>query len=142
MPCDVIGQDESGAKCVSAHSTVRVIVGDYKGPLYQLCRGGSKAGPSSCTGETKDIEAKDGYADVTTHEEFCGTDACTITKIYDQSGKGNDLEPAPKGGAKGTPDNPAKAMALPVKVNGHKAYGILIKAGIGYRTGCNGCNIM
>jgi hypothetical protein len=135
----VIAND--GAKCVTAHSTVRVIVPGYSGPLYQLCRGGSKPGPGSCTGEPKDIESKDGYADVATHEDFCGTDACVITKIYDQSGKKNDLEPAPKGGAKGTPDNPAKALALPVKVNGHKAYGILIKAGIGYRTGCNGCTI-
>ena len=88
-----------------------------------------------------DIQSKDGYADVEAHEAFCGTDPCTITKIYDQSGKGNDLEPSPKGGAKPTPNNPAKANALPVKINGHKAYGILIKAGIGYRTGCNECNI-
>jgi hypothetical protein len=139
LPCDVLAKDEGGGKCVSAHSTVRVIVPGYTGSLYQLCRGSSKAGPISCTGETKDIVAIDGYADVATHEEFCGTDACTITKIYDQSGKGNDLEPAPKGGAKGTPDNPAKASSLPVIVNGHKAYGVLIKAGVGYRTGCNGC---
>jgi hypothetical protein len=126
---------------VSAHSTVRVIVTGYDKALYQLCKGGSSPGPSSCKGTTIDIMPKDGYADVEAHEEFCGTEACTITKIYDQSGKGNDLEPAPKGGAKQTPDNPAKAMALPVKVNGHKAYGVLIKAGMGYRTGCNGCNI-
>ncbi len=30
---------------------------------------------------------------------------------------------------------------MPVTINGHSVYGILIKAGIGYRTGCNGCNI-
>jgi non-reducing end alpha-L-arabinofuranosidase len=141
LPCDVIGKDEGGAKCVSAHSTVRLIVGAYTGPLYRLCKGTASPGPNSCKGETKDIMAKDGYADVDAHEAFCGEDACTFSKLYDQSGKGNDLEPAPKGGAKGTPDNPAKAMVLPVKVNGHKAYGVLMKTGMGYRTGCDGCNI-
>jgi hypothetical protein len=139
LPCDVFSQ--GGTTCATAHSTVRVIVSGYGGPLYQLCRGGSQAGPSSCKGETQDIKAIDGYADVATHEGFCGEEACVITKIYDQSGNGSDLEPAPKGGAKTTPDVPAKAMALPVNVNDHKAYGILIKPGMGYRTGCNGCNI-
>lgn len=141
LPCGVIEDDAGDAKCVSAHSTVRVIVPGYSGPLYQLCKGKADPGPSSCKGETMDIQAKDGYADVDTHVAFCGEESCTFTKIYDQSGKENHLEPAPKGQAKGTPDNPAKAMALPVKVNGHKAFGVIIKAGMGYRTGCNGCNI-
>lgn len=137
LPCDVF--KEGGATCVSAHSTVRVIASGYSGPLYQLCKGGSKAGPDSCTGESQDIKAIDGYSDADAHEAFCGDDPCVITKIYDQSGSGNDLEPAPKGGNKATPDIPAKAMALPVKVNGHKAYGILIKGGMGYRAGCTEC---
>ncbi len=139
FPCDVLSQ--GGTTCVTAHSTVRVVVSGYEGPLYQLCKGGSSPGPSSCTGTTQDIEAIDGYADVSTHNNFCGGDPCFITKIYDQSGNGNDLEPSPKGGAKSTPDNPAKANALPVKVNGHNAYGVLVKPGTGYRTGCNDCNI-
>jgi hypothetical protein len=139
LPCDVLKQ--AGTTCASAHSTVRVIVAGYDGPLYQLCKGSSKPGPNSCAGETQDINAVEGYADAASHEQFCGDNACTITKIYDQSGNGNDLEPAPPGGAKPSPDVPAKAMALPVKVNGHKAYGVLIKVGMGYRTGCNGCNI-
>jgi hypothetical protein len=142
LPCEVIAKDIGGARCVSAHSTVRVIVPGYSGPLYQLCKGTSLAGvPNPCTGETKDIMAKAGYADVETHEAFCADQDCTIAKIYDQSGKGNDLEPAPRGGAKSTPDNPAKASALPVTISGHRAYGVLIKPGMGYRTGCNGCTI-
>jgi hypothetical protein len=132
----------AGNKVVSAHSTVRVIVSGYTGPLYQLCKGQAVAGPSSCKGTTQDVGSKDGYADVAAHNAYCPTATdCTISKIYDQSGQKNDLEPAPKGGAKGSPDNPAQANALPVKVNGHSAYGILIKAGIGYRTGCTQCNI-
>jgi hypothetical protein len=139
LPCDVLKQ--AGTTCSSAHSTVRVIVPGYSGRLYQLCKGGSKPGPNSCTGQTQDINAIDGYVDVASHEQFCGDDACLITKIYDQSGNGNDLEPSPPGGAKTSPDTPARAMALPVKLNGHKAYGVLIRPGMGYRTGCNGCNI-
>jgi len=139
LPCDIL--KGGGSECVSAHSTVRVIVSGYTGPLYQLCKGSASPGPSSCKGTTQDIGAKDGYADSAAHDAFCAGGACTITKIYDQSGKKNDLEPAPRGGAKGTPDNPADAGALKIMVNGHSAYGILIKAGIGYRTGCSGCNI-
>lgn len=32
----------------------------------------------------------------------CGTDACTVSKLYDQSGKGNDLTVAKKGCSAGT----------------------------------------
>jgi hypothetical protein len=89
----------------------------------------------------QDIASKDGYADSATHETFCpsGT-TCTITKIYDQSGKGNHLEPAPRGNICSA-DKPAAANDLKVKVNGHTVYGVLIKPGVGYRTGCTGCNI-
>jgi hypothetical protein len=52
----------------------------------------------------------------------------------------NDLEPSPQGGVCG-PDKPANANDLKVTVGGHSAYGILIKAGMGYRTGCSGCTI-
>lgn len=141
LPCAVMAQDPGGAQCVAAHSTVRVIVPGYAGPLYQLCRNGSAPGPGACKGEPQDISAKDGYADVITHEAFCGSETCTIGKIYDQSGWGNDLEPAPGGGTKNTPDNPSKANALPVLINGHRAYGILIKPGMGYRSGCAACTI-
>jgi hypothetical protein len=140
LPCDVL--EGAGVECVSAHSTVRVIVSGYTGPLYQLCKGNAVAGPSSCQGETKNIESVNGYADVETHEAFCGgAPNCTITTLFDQSGQGNDLEPAPRGGAKPTPDLPADASALPVSIHGHSVYGILIEPGIGYRTGCSGCNI-
>jgi non-reducing end alpha-L-arabinofuranosidase len=141
LPCEVIAKDPGGARCVAAHSTVRVIVPGYAGPLYQLCKNGTEPGPSACTGEIQDITAKDGYADVDSHEAFCGSESCTFAKIYDQSGWGNDLEPSPKGGAKTTPNSPSKASALSVKINGHEAYGILMKPGIGYRSGCDGCTI-
>ncbi len=139
LPCDVL--EEAGHECGSAHSTVRLIVSDYTGPLYQLCRGNAVAGPSSCRGETQDIGVVDGYADAAAHDAFCAGAQCTITTIYDQSGQGNHLEPSPRGGAKPSPDLPADASALPVTANGHSVYGILIEPGMGYRTGCSDCNI-
>jgi hypothetical protein len=138
LPCDVL--EGAGLECVSAHSTVRVIVSGYTGPLYEVCSGRANPGPSSCQGTTQDIGSVDGYADATAQESFCGG-GCTITKIYDQSGMGNDLEPAPGGGADPSDDPPANAGDLPVTINGHDVYGILIVPGMGYRTGCNDCTI-
>jgi hypothetical protein len=56
-----------------------------------------------------------------------------ITVIYDQSGRGNNLTDAPAGGAAGGPDNLANATAAPTTLNGHKAYGVYVAAGTGYR---------
>jgi hypothetical protein len=139
LPCDVLKQ--GGQTCVSAHSTVRTIVSGYTGPLYQLCKGTFAAGPNSCKGTKQDIAAVNGYANAAAHEAFCAGASCTITKIYDQSGQKNDLEPAPRGGAKPSPDNPSNAGDLKISIDGHTAYGILIKPGMGYRTGCSGFNI-
>jgi hypothetical protein len=139
LPCDVL--TSGGNQCVSAHSTVRVIVSGYTGPLYQLCKGTASPGPASCKGTTQDIGSKNGYADSAAHDAFCADGSCTITKIYDQTPKKNDLEPSPRGGAKNTPDKPADASALKITINGHSAYGILIKAGMGYRSGCSGCTL-
>jgi hypothetical protein len=158
LPCDVF--EAAGHPCVSAHSSVRVLRTGYTGPLYQLCRGGSQAGPSSCQGETLDIHpapvgtncdslcvevSVEGYANVCEHRAFCEGVQCTITKLYDQaahaSGPPIDLEPAPAGGAKRSPDNPVNASDLPMIINSHEAYGMLFRPGMGYRAGCNGCAI-
>jgi non-reducing end alpha-L-arabinofuranosidase len=138
LPCDIF--NAAGQKCVAAHSTVRVILTGYTGPLYQVCKGTANTGPSSCKGTPQDIGSKNGYADAAAQDTFCSGGTCTITKIYDQSGMKNDLEPAPQGGVCG-PDKPANAADLKVTINGNSTYGILIKAGVGYRTGCSGCTI-
>jgi non-reducing end alpha-L-arabinofuranosidase len=127
LPCEVL--NGAGNECVSAHSTVRVIVKGYTGPLYQVDSG---------TG-TLDIASVDGYADAAAQDGFCGG-GCTISVIYDQSGRGNHLTPAPPGSAKPTPSNPANAGTLPVKINGRSAYGILFRPGQGYRASCNECD--
>jgi non-reducing end alpha-L-arabinofuranosidase len=122
LPCDLLSG--AGHACVSAHSTVRVLVSGYEGSLYQVER---------ADGQLAEIGAVDGYADVAAQETLCSGSVCTISVIYDQSGYGNDLTPAPAGGAKPTPDTPAKANELPTLIQGHAAYGVRISPGVGYR---------
>lgn len=141
-PCDILAA--GGNPCVAAHSTVRVVYGGYTGPLYQVCKGAAAPGPNSCaSGITQNIGSlAGGYADAPSQDAFCSGATCAISIIYDQSPNHNDLEPTPPGGGlKSTPDNPAFANSLPTTVNGHKAYGILIKPGMGYRSGCIGCGV-
>ncbi len=132
-PCDVLAA--GGQPCVAAHSTTRVVYPGYTGPLYQVCNGAFAAGPNSCTsGMAMDIGSTGGYADAASQDTFCASGSCTITTIYDQSPNHNDLQPTPAGGgAKSSANNPASANALPTTVNGHEAYGVLIKPGVGYR---------
>jgi non-reducing end alpha-L-arabinofuranosidase len=122
LPCDVL--ENAGLPCVSAHSTVRVVVSDYGGPLYQV---------EHPNGTTLDIGAVGGYADAAAQDAFCSGGGCVITVVYDQSSMGNDLTEAPPGSAKPTPGRPANAADLPVTINARSAYGILIRPGMGYR---------
>lgn len=122
LPCDIL--EDAGHPCVSAHSTVRVVVSGYGGPLYQVAR------PN---GMTLDIGTVGGYADAAAQDAFCSAGGCLIKVIYDQSGMGNDLTEAPPGSAKPTPGKPVNAADLPVTINGRTAYGILIRPGMGYR---------
>jgi non-reducing end alpha-L-arabinofuranosidase len=122
LPCDVL--EGAALPCVSAHSTVRVVVRGYDGPLYQV---------QTSNGMTLDIGSVDGYADAVAQNAFCGSGGCVIKIIYDQSPMGNDLTEAPPGSAKPTPGNPVNASALPVTINGRSVYGILIRPGMGYR---------
>ncbi len=123
LPCDIYKDD--GGPCVGAHSTVRRLSSAYTGALYQV---------KKTDGTTKDITAlSNGFANAADQDNFCGTDACTISIIYDQSGQGNDLTKAPPGGNKTTPGNEAKAKALPATIGGNPVYGVHVVAGVGYR---------
>lgn len=133
-PCDVYA--EGGTPCVAAHSTTRALLRDYDGPLYQVMR--------QSDGKTLDIgvvpaNANDGggYADAAAQDEFCKNTYCWITVLYDQSGKGNHLVQAPRGGfggpAMGGFNNVPLADWAPVTLNGHKVYGLFIAPGMGLR---------
>ena len=78
-----------------------------------------------------------GYADAAAQDEFCANTYCWITILYDQSGKGNHLIQAPRGGfsgpAMGGFNNLPVADMAPVTLMGHKVYGIFIEPGMGLR---------
>jgi hypothetical protein len=129
LPCDIYADD--GGPCVAAHSTVRRLKSAYTGNLYQVRVGGSKTGTGGTPAEIG--FGSDGFADAAAQDTACGTGACTISIIYDQSGNGNDLTVAPPGGAKTTADNEANAKALPITISGHNVYGEKNPVGVGYR---------
>ena len=124
-PCDIYGN--AGTPCVAAHSTTRALYGSYSGPLYQVRR--------ASNGATTNISplSAGGVANAAAQDSFCAGTTCVITEIFDQSGRGNNLTQAPGGGAAGGPDNLANATAAPVSVGGHKAYGVFVAPGTGYR---------
>lgn len=127
-PCDIYAA--GGCPCVAAHSTTRALYASYNGPLYQVMR--------QSDGKTLDIGVlKSGYADAAAQDEFLAGTLGWITKIYDQSGKGNHLMQVPpgtfKGPAKGEFNTLPIADMAPVTINGHKAYGVYIMPGMGLR---------
>ncbi|GAB2846966.1 alpha-L-arabinofuranosidase B [Lentzea nigeriaca] len=128
-PCDIYAAGNT--PCVAAHSTTRALYGAYNGPLYQIKRASDNT--------TKDIGLLNagGVADAAAQDSFCAGTSCVITVIYDQSGKGNKLTQALRGywpgPAEGGNDNLANAFEAPITVGGHKAYGVYVAPGTGYR---------
>jgi hypothetical protein len=132
---------------VAAYSTVRRLLSTYTGPLYQVRKGGTRAvftgdSPLGTVGGTTGGTTQDigvvagGFADSAAQDAFCGTSTCTVSKLYDQSGKGNDLTQAPAGNFTGTahqPDYESSATNKSIMVSGHKAYGLYMIAHDGYR---------
>lgn len=128
-PCDIYAT--GGTPCVAAHSSTRALYAAYNGPLYQVMR--ESDGRKLDIGLVKGTE----YANAAAQDAFCTNTLCYITKIYDQSGKGNHLEQAPpgtfKGPAKGEFNTLPIADMAPITINGHKAYGVYIMPGMGLR---------
>ncbi len=133
-PCDVYAAN--GAPCTAAHSSTRALYASYNGPLYQVLR--------QSDGKTLDVgvvqaTATDagGFADAAAQDVFCANTTCWITTLYDQSGKGNHLTQAPRGGFSGPAlggfNNLPVADMAPITVMGHKAYGVFIEPGMGLR---------
>ena len=133
-PCDIY--TAAGYPCVAAHSSTRALYASYNGPLYQVMR--------QSDGKTLDIgvvqpTATDagGYADAAAQDAFCANTYCWITTLYDQSGHGNHLVQAPRGGfsgpAMGGFNNLPVADWAPITIMGHKVYGVFIAPGMGLR---------
>ena len=93
---------------------------------------GSGATPSRYPSATPASTGRTAASSAAAQDSFCAGTVCTITRLYDQSGHGNDLGVGPVGG-NGGPDAAAIANALPVKVGGHPVYGVNVQAGVGYR---------
>jgi len=131
-PCDIY--ENAGTPCVAAYSTVRLLSSKYEGPLYQVRR--------KSDGETKDIGMlPSGYANSEEQDTFLDGGAGTISKLYDQSGKGNDLTVAKKGCYQGTAsqdDNESDANGRKLKAGGHDVYALYMKALDGYRSNQEG----
>ena len=95
--CDIYAG--AGTPCVAAHSTVRALYSDFRGPLYQLKR--------AVDNVTKDISVNAvGYADAAAQELFCAGTRCDMQRIYDQSPMANHLDPAPASKASWPPAVP------------------------------------
>jgi non-reducing end alpha-L-arabinofuranosidase len=131
-PCDIY--DAGGTPCMAAHSTVRALYSSYNGPLYQVRRTSDSA--------TKDIGllTPGGFANSPVQDSFLNGKPGTISKIYDQSPKGNHLIRTPAGGWLKQPGKEANATAAKIMVNGYPVYGIYIvgtsgdnSQGMGYR---------
>lgn len=127
--CDIYAS--YGTPCVAAHSTTRALFAAYSGPLYQIQR--------SSNSQYLDIGllSAGGYVNAAPQVSFCANTTCTITKLYDQTANHNDLPISWGGywkgpGANGS-DIGANAMALPITIAGHPAYGIKVTPGVGYR---------
>jgi len=133
-PCDVYAA--AGNPCVAAHSSTRALYASYNGPLYQVMR--QSDSKTLDIGVVQPAEGDPGgYADAAAQDAFCADTYCWITILYDQSGKGNHLIQAPRGGfsgpAMGGFNNLPVADMAPVTLQGHKVYGIFIEPGMGLR---------
>ena len=65
------------------------------------------------------------YSPTAPHKTRCaGASACWISKLYDQSGKGNDLIVAGPGGYVKTADTESNAKGRSLMVGGHKVYAL------------------
>jgi hypothetical protein len=124
---------------VAAHSTTRALYASYNGPLYQVMRLSDHAVKDIGVAQPTASPFPDpgGYADAAAQDAFCANTTCLITKIYDQSGHGNNLTQAPRGNfsgpAMGGANNLPVADMAPVTISGHKAYGVFIEPGMGLR---------
>jgi hypothetical protein len=147
-PCDIYAA--ANMPCVAAYSTVRSLRKAYTGPLIQV-RNGSNAMNTGTGGMLKDIgQTADGYLDTAALEAHCMGSYCTVAKLYDHSGNGNDITRAPSGntagGSTGAEDDYESTIGTAksqLMAGGHKVYSLYMAKHDGYRTarGMKGKNV-
>ena len=139
-PCDIYAG--ASTPCGAAYSMVRALSSKYAGFLYQV-RNMSSSTNTGTGGMTQDIGmTADGYADSAAQDKFCMGSTCTVSKIYDQSGNGNDLVrgsagPTGNGTRSGENDYESTATKLSITAGGHKVYALYMAQYEGYRTALN-----
>jgi hypothetical protein len=138
-PCDIYLA--GGNPCVAAYSTVRRLLSTYAGPLFQV-RSGSNAMNTGTGGMTVDIPQVNGFADAAAVTTACASGVCTVSKLYDQSGKGNDITVAKAGLTNGGQyaglDDFETTIARTdtkdkIKVGGRDVFSLYMEARQGYR---------
>jgi hypothetical protein len=138
-PCDIY--EKGGNPCVAAYSTIRRLLSTYTGPLYQV-RSGSNAMNTGTGGMTHDIPQVNGFADLAAQTTACANTTCTVSKLYDQSGKGNHIGVAkaglPNGGEFADEDDFETTIGRTdtkdkIKVGGRDVYSLYMEARQGYR---------
>jgi len=124
-PCDILHTAQ--IPCVAAHSTTRALFRAYHGPLYQVTR---MDGAELAVG----VLSAGGAANSTAQDMFCGSSACIISRIYDQSPMGNHLDIAP-GGPWYAPfrDKGVNATRAKIRMGGRDVYAARFEGGMGYR---------
>jgi hypothetical protein len=110
---------------VAAHSTVRALYAAYAGALYNVTR--SSDNRSTNVGV---LEAG-GFANVTTHDDFCAKKDCVISNVFDQSPHGNHL------GQRWDPPHPPHKLVNAsthriIVGGGTNVYGMWFDPGYGY----------
>jgi non-reducing end alpha-L-arabinofuranosidase len=139
-PCDIY--KTGGNPCVAAYSTIRRLLSTYTGPLYQV-RTGSSAQNTGTGGTPVDVgQTADGFADIAAQNTACANTLCTVAKLYDQSGKGNDITVAKagltNGGQYAGMDDFETTVGRTdtkdkIKVGGRDVYSLYMEARQGYR---------
>lgn len=136
-PCDIYASGST--PCEAAYSTTRALFASYGGPLYQIQRS------SDNSKLNVGLASAGGVVNSAPQVSFCSGTTCTLTLLYDQTTNGNNLPISPgsscsgcSGGLNGPGANGAdigaNAMALPVTIGGHAAFGVLVNnIGTGYR---------
>lgn len=127
-PCDIY--EAASTPCVAAHSTTRALYAAYNGKLYQVRRADKAL-------QDIGLLSPGGIADAAAQETFCANSKCTISRIYDQSPKKNDLT-LTSGGWIADRAKESDAFGIKIKLGGKTVYGIHITGetnmtGNGYR---------